>query len=204
MYMLQFAKLNGSFNPADGVTDYIGLSEDKDVNALVNVRAPRNGVVIAAGVCIRPHGGQPTAEAVTVSLRIEGTDILLETAKALNTGGGTLPTYFQDLSMSDDVEANETLVFKILWPTWVTNPTNVRMNGWVLIEDDAITMAVVAQDSGISDSLAAILTNDSDISALVAEQLTQDSSVSANLAAILTNDSDISELRTWTLNSMSR
>ncbi len=183
MYSIAF-DYSDSYSPADGTTIYFGRGLDRDANANT-VRALFAGTLIGASVGIRPHGGQCTTEVVTVSAYIDGAATLLETAKTLVQTGGTVPTYFSNAAMSVNVDVDDVLQFQIIWPTWVTNPTNVRFTGEMYFTDDV-------DGAAQSAATANILTNDSDISAVVAEQLTQDSSISAALASILTNDSDIS------------
>ena len=226
MYALEIVRqADANFDPADATTYYLGsslsgfTSVEGDAGAIFIRRA---GTVVAASLTVlrRTTGVDPTTEAVTLNIRLNASSDTLVQTVALPAGVAPQVGEFLNSGLSLAVVAGDRLAFSFVTPTWTTNPTLLRLTGYVIIEDtteratvtsndseisanlaailtndsdiSANLAAIITNDSDISAGAAAILTNDSDISALVAEQLTQDSSISANLAAILTNDSDIS------------
>jgi hypothetical protein len=116
---------------SDGATYYFGTNADipATTGGSRRVYIPKAGTIKTAYVCgYSPSGG--TSETVTVYLRLNNTsDTLIKTGTL--DGGAIL---FDNAALSIAVVAGNFIEIKMVCPTWVTNPTDVRLSGTVYIE----------------------------------------------------------------------
>ena len=116
---------------SDGATYYFGTNADipATTGGQRRVYIPKAGTIKTAYVCgYSPSGG--TSETVTVYLRLNNTsDTLIKTGTL--DGGAIL---FNNAALSIAVVAGDFIEIKMVCPTWVTNPTDVRLSGTVYVE----------------------------------------------------------------------
>jgi len=126
----------GGVSPADASTYYWGMGIDAPATAwqLHPIPAPVSGFIRKV-VLFHWMGVSGTAEDCTVYVNLEGTDYLLGAIK-LDADG-----HFVKDRLNIPIVCNEgpppvvsNITIKIVFPTWVTNPENVRINGSILVE----------------------------------------------------------------------
>ena len=119
-----------SMNPADSTTYYIGPTNMRVVFTHASIRVPKTGTVTKYWVRVACTSAVGSSETVNYYLRLnDTTDFGNYTttwdANYSETTSGTL---------SQAVTAGDELAVKVVTPAWVTNPTAVYVNGWILIE----------------------------------------------------------------------
>lgn len=121
-----------SGNPAANTTYYFGadsLSSVQTTYALASVIVLRTGTIKAAFIKARVTT-PGTAELATHSLRInDATDVLVATG-----GYSTNSMDISNLALNQAVTAGDTLVLKIATPAWVSAPTTVRWEGYIVVQ----------------------------------------------------------------------
>jgi len=126
-----------------------------------------------ASLTISRHGVAPTQENMQVRVAyrsLRGVEVLqnVDIASPMSAGAGPIHDTFSVDNVSLQMAAGESLHFKVTTPAWVTNPTDVRFSGWMLLENTLADTRVTDNDSDISARLVSILANDSDISGILA------------------------------------
>ena len=130
-YVLQGIGIQGNF--ADATTYYFGahlqgIAGTNDVNRLY---IPRSGTITVGRIFWHVAGTLASAETFSCYVRVnDTTDHLISSSATLNATSSTIV----NSSMSVSVSAGDYIEFKIVTPTWATNPTNVRTSGYVYIE----------------------------------------------------------------------
>ena len=161
-----------TFNPGDSLTLYYGLDQllpSAGASGHRSVRLPLAATIVAARVTVSINTGLGgvlgTTEAVPVSIYNVGA------AEATQIGDGAwdqAARTYVNTSMAVAIGASDGFLIRITTPAWVTNPELALIEVTVYVDDVVAVAAIAAQDSGISDNLASILTNDSDISGILA------------------------------------
>lgn len=139
IYALQINQQHAnSFDPTDATTYYMGVVyrvPDTTESFAAPIFIRRAGTIVAASVTIVRYGTAPTSETLAVRVRLnEATDVAIET-KALTAGAGPITDEFLNSGLSQAVAVGDRLRFSMLTPTWATNPTDLRIQGYVIIED---------------------------------------------------------------------
>jgi len=121
--------------PADGVTYYFGgaIFTPTVAPTIASIYARRACTVRAVRINVHALGALATNnESSTLNLRLNNTtDTELSTVVKHTL---IWQTYlFTGLSIA--VGAGEFVEFKIVHPTWTTNPTNVTYSGWIEVEE---------------------------------------------------------------------
>ena len=204
-----------AWNPGDSTTYHFSFHPRQPrtaANTREQLHALENLTIRGAMITVHRESTAPSGESVTFDVIVDAdgtpTTETIE-SKAMTGGGGPIIDTFSNSSMSLAATVGESIHVRMVTPAWATNPTGIRLSGYLLVEvtvagsaearlasvisDESVDAAnILTNDSDISANLAAILTNDSDISALNVGAAAQDSGISDNAASILTNDSDIS------------
>ena len=134
-YTLQFGGTAGSGSPtwADGATFYIGApgsgatvaasSGYGTVDGYYSVFAPITGTITAFSFSMdTPSANSTSNEAGTLYVRIGTTDTSIATDVIFSNSSGT--GYVKTGAISIAVTAGQEIRFKVVCPTWATNPTN--------------------------------------------------------------------------------
>ena len=130
-YVLQGIGIQGNF--ADATTYYFGahlqgIAGTNDVNRLY---IPRSGTITVGRIFWHVAGTLASAETFSCYVRVnDTTDHLISSSATLNATSSTIV----NSAMSVSVSAGDYIEFKIVTPTWATNPTNVRTSGMVYIQ----------------------------------------------------------------------
>lgn len=116
-----------SGNPADATTYYFGIqSYETTANQAYNV-VPQNGTLRRIDVIVFVGGTLGTNEPSTLKFRLNNTtdyDVAVIQEDAIIQRYSFVPTA-NDVPIN--LVAGDTFEFKWLTPTWVTNPTGVRI-----------------------------------------------------------------------------
>lgn len=119
-----------TFNPADAATNYLtgnGISTTDGTNRIYFGRA---GTVKAAYVYWFAQSAAGSNESIPATLRINGsTDVAIASVADANAG-----KLFSNTGLAQGVNASDYFEIKFVFPTWVTNPTSVRMAVTLYIE----------------------------------------------------------------------
>ena len=97
--------------------------------ALSRVYVPKAGAVKVAQIFMH-SGTAGTNENITCNFRLNNTTNTLIQAVGTNTAVRT----FQNTSLNISVSAGDYFEIQMVFPTWATNPANVRFGGHVYIE----------------------------------------------------------------------
>lgn len=118
------------FNPVDATTYYLGDTQGSSLNqGRSQIYIPMAGTIIAADCHFLVNGTLGSTETSSVNLRVNNTtDYLITSAAQQNA---TVQRYLG--SMSAVVAASDYFEIKWITPSWVTNPTNVRYFGNVIV-----------------------------------------------------------------------
>jgi hypothetical protein len=129
-HTFSFWQATSGLNPADATTYYVGANQGIVIGttyAATAFASPIAGTVTAVTIAVQVGGTLGTTEDVAHYVRVnDATDsaaVNIDYDAAYKTG------YSGALSVP--VAAGELVALKILTPTWVTNPTTVRL--WVTI-----------------------------------------------------------------------
>lgn len=131
-YALQFACLG--YNPADDTTYYIGITAGQSPNTTDNrarIYIPKAGNIIRADIVFFNASGNGTAEASTISLRLNSTT---DTSLSAAVDNSTNPFIVNKTGLSIAVVAGDYFEIKWVTPAWATNPTGTRISGSVFIK----------------------------------------------------------------------
>lgn len=131
-YSLQF--LSAQDNPADATTYYFGAWAGTQWTSLANRRyvyVPRSGRIKAVYFSVFISGTLATSEMGTLSVRLnDTTDTIVSSAVTFTAN----QQVFSKTDLSIVVAAGDTLLLKLVTPTWVTNPTAASISATVWIE----------------------------------------------------------------------
>lgn len=114
-----------AINPADNSTYYFGIENAATTGANIrNVPFPFSGTIVYANVVIIAAAAG-TAETFSCYLRINhATDVLVSNAASI-TG---LLQKFPNSALSTAITADDYFEGKVVFPTWTTNPTGVKVH----------------------------------------------------------------------------
>ena len=128
-YTLQLQ--SNTLDPADGETQYYGGHTSwSAVASIFQAYVPKAGVLTHARLHVLAVG-TGTGEAASVSVRINNTtDVLISSAV---TFSAATSAYSADLAQS--VAAGDSVEIKVVFPTFVTNPTGVWSNCVLYIQE---------------------------------------------------------------------
>lgn len=122
-------------NPADASTFYVGpncffpfTGGNTDPNYFY---APITGTITSIRGNINVRGTLGTTEQFTLSIRVDETT---DTTIVSNATADAFNVAFSNTSMSAAVTAGQRIRLKMVTPTWVTNPTVVRITMTVFIQ----------------------------------------------------------------------
>lgn len=130
--VLYFFRTTGTGSPADATTYYVG---DRAANGIATVYSQAQFQIYATCTVQKVYvhttnesGTVGSSETVTYSLRKNNTtdSSTGTTTWDMATNTGTDATF----SPAFAVTAGDTIVLKIVTPTWVTNPTGIAVAGW--------------------------------------------------------------------------
>lgn len=133
-YSLQFSA--ASFNPVDATTYHIGGNyQDAGTAAaaadLVRIYIPKAGTIKYANFFIHVNTALGSSETSTVSIRINNTtDVTISAGVKCDAATQN----FSNTALATAVVQNDYIEIKWVCPTWVTNPTAVRISGSIYIE----------------------------------------------------------------------
>ena len=123
-----------SFSPADGQTYYFGTLHAEaptTTQGRAKLFIPRAGILKYAVVVWSEFGGVAgSGETITANIRVNGTTSVL-IATAANTAA---IKSFGNAALNIQMAQGSYIEFEIVCPTWVTNPTLIRLTGIVFIE----------------------------------------------------------------------
>lgn len=123
----------GGGNPADGVTYYMQNGNDitnaTASGATTNVWIPKDGTINTVYGEVTASG-LGSAENITIALRLNNTiNFNITTTLELNAS----PALFSITNLGLSVVAGDFINLLFISPTWVTNPTGVRLGATVLV-----------------------------------------------------------------------
>ena len=116
-----------SFAPADGLTYYFGAFPVKavDQNATYHQDVIPVSCKLVAATTVVTSGGSCTQEPVTIYLRKNNAaDYLINNAVTFGLANA-LPYQFTAVDLNSTYAKDDKIEFKIVCPTWVTNPAAV-------------------------------------------------------------------------------
>ena len=123
---------NASVNPTDGSTTYTGCSAVA-ASSTVNINhclVIRTGTITEACIQVSVLGVLGSGESGTASVRLNNTtDTTISAAVTYTAAAQT----FCNSGLSIAVVQGDFFEFKLVHPTWATNPTTVRLYGAVLV-----------------------------------------------------------------------
>lgn len=115
-----------AINPTDGATATFGAwgaTETSSVAQGNNIYAPRPRRIIAVRFAVIVAGTLGTTEQATASVRVNATtDTTISSVVQYNAVG---PTRFDNTSLNISLAADDFFFIKVVFPTFVTNPTSV-------------------------------------------------------------------------------
>ena len=127
----------GPTNPLDSTTYYPcmgGMNFQTTEFAPCRVAAPRAGTITSLVITQSTETTTGSAEDVTVTLRVNGSDTAI--AGAMDWDANNVTTKYATFSGSVVVAAGDFLSVKVATPAWTTNPTAVRLYMTVVIRPD--------------------------------------------------------------------
>jgi len=96
--------------------------------ALCKMFFGRKGTITGVSILVT-NGNTPTTETVALYIRKNaGSDILI--ADIAFTG--TSSTYYQNFNLNIQMEVTDYITFKVVCPTWATDPTSTRFTGHIV------------------------------------------------------------------------
>lgn len=122
------------FSPVDATTYYFGMyngNTNSTTEGQNRVYIPKAGTVTAIYIYINNVGVGGTSETSTFSFRLNATT---DTTISSSITTGSVSNAFSNTSMSVAVVAGDFFELKWVTPTWVTNPTNIRVMAIVYIQ----------------------------------------------------------------------
>lgn len=119
-------------SPGDGATFYFGLTSAATTSAgRHKIYIPKAGTIKYASIFIVVTGTLGSAEEGSFYLRLNGTtDLTITTAATWTAETQT----FANSGLSQAVVAGDYIEFKVVNPTWATNPTSTTLHGIFYIE----------------------------------------------------------------------
>ena len=123
--------MQAAFNPVDGTSYYWGIAS----NAAVTSTTSEQFAVRCAGKithCVITWNADGTAgsnENIIMYVHVNGTATLIA-----QVGSTDAIKIFQNENMDVTVADNDLITFRVACPTWATNPTTVRITGYITFE----------------------------------------------------------------------
>jgi hypothetical protein len=120
------------FSPADGATEFFGYAGVRSSTSVEQTRMyiARAGVIVAAELSWFTLATQGSNENISVYIRLNNSsDTLVATV-----GAASNFRRFSNAALSIAVSAGDYVEIKAVCPTWATNPTSLKMVGYLLIE----------------------------------------------------------------------
>jgi hypothetical protein len=126
---------SGSGSPADATTYFMADQQIFTISTASDIRCrlyiPKAGTIKAVYGAIGVSGTLGSSENITVALRLNNsTDINVTTTLQLTTAYNI----FNNAALGTAVVAGDYLEFKVVCPTWVTNPTGLGFAASVFIQ----------------------------------------------------------------------
>lgn len=120
-------------NPTDGATVYVGNRPSAAPGGINNqkIYIPKSGFVRAVYLYFANTGTLGTSETATAAFFLNGTTATTISSAITNDSAQTT---FNNSALSIAVAAGDYFEIRIVWPNWVTNPTNVFPSATILIE----------------------------------------------------------------------
>lgn len=124
----------GRLSPADSTTYYIGglfaLAPSTTAN-IARIVIQKAGTITRCNICFNNGGTLGSGETFSAYLRVNNTnDYLISSNCTTNTAW----QYQANTNMNISVSASDTVEVKIIFPAYVTNPTNVMVYGTFIID----------------------------------------------------------------------
>lgn len=124
-----------SFSPADATTYYFGQYQGSVVGDTSEVHSrlyfPKAGIIKAIFIYIENSGTAGSAETSTMSFRLNATtDTTISAAVTTNAASNA----FNNQALNIAVAAGDFGIIKWVTPTWVTNPTTLRVMTVIYVE----------------------------------------------------------------------
>jgi len=120
-------------SPGDGTTNYFGNSVNTvgTTQGLARIYIPKSGTIKGVSIFIYVNGTLGSSETSSIYVRVNNTtDALISSSVTTDA----LTQVFNNFSMSQAVSQGDYVEIKWIFPTWSTNPTNVRLSGTIYIE----------------------------------------------------------------------
>lgn len=122
-----------STSPVDATTYYGGNNfwrVSVTVAGTMRVYVPKAGTIKSCYLYVKNSGTAGTSETSTINIRLNDmTDTAITSSLVTNASGA-----FSNTGLAIAVVAGDFLEFKWVTPTWVTNPTNIDIDGVIYIE----------------------------------------------------------------------
>ena len=121
-----------TFSPADGAVGYAGslfTLSPRSVISQASIVVPLNGQIVRWWMKTF-NNVAGSAETVTMALTLNG-------VSDFGTVTDTWEVQYTDVlsaALTQSVVAGDTLVVKMTYPTWVTNPTGCVVQGWIMLQ----------------------------------------------------------------------
>lgn len=121
-----------ALNPADATTYYVGFSLTPGTSATNDaMKVPATGTITRVMLHIYVNGSTGTTESVSQYIRVNNTtDVTIGTTTTYNAAHVTVDSG----AVSQAVTAGDTIILKVVCPTWATNPTSVYWYAVVYIQ----------------------------------------------------------------------
>lgn len=133
-YSLQFS--NNSFSPADATTYFFGGNQTQTATVggtggSRRIYIPKTGTIKAIYLFFLNSGTLGSNETSTIYIRLNATT---DTTISSSITNDSAQLAFNATGLSISVVAGDYFEIKWITPTWVTNPTNVILNGSIYFE----------------------------------------------------------------------
>lgn len=124
------------WSPGDGVTYYAGARaalSTTSVSAVSRVYVPQGGTITKSYLFVAVDGTLSTSETSTIAIIKNGATGSPTTVSSAVTTNSTA-NVFSNTALSISVATGDYIEWRWICPTWVTNPTNVRVWCTALVE----------------------------------------------------------------------
>ena len=119
-----------AISPADSTTYFVGPTNFRTIYTNSTIRLPVSGTVRKYWVRVASTGTLGSGESVNYYLRINDTTDFGNFTDTWDSA------YVEDTSgaLGQAVSVGDQIALKVVSPAWATNPTNVYVFGWILVE----------------------------------------------------------------------
>lgn len=123
--------MQAAFNPADGTSYYWGIASNGGVTSTTSEQFAIRcaGEITGAVITWNAAGTAGSNEVIPIYVRVNGVATLIA-----QVGSTDAIKIFQNEAMSVTVADNDLIAFRVICPTWATNPTTVRITGYITFE----------------------------------------------------------------------